>query len=178
MSDPEDERPPASDAGRDETEPTVVAVRRCLKRVRETFERCSDPSTAGPGLYVAVVSDGVEGFADPLGGNRWPTELAGSVRAESDRFAEAAATVARDRDGAVVVDTDGRVRERMVRFHTPAGAVDVDYEDWMGTRHMSALEVSARPGVVATLTLSEETGRVTVFRDGRVRDVPAPAADD
>ena len=39
----------------------------------------------------------------------------------------------------------------------------------MGSRHMSALETSIRPSVVATVTLSEETGRVSVFRDGNVR---------
>jgi len=42
----------------------------------------------------------------------------------------------------------------------------VGYEPWMGSRHMSAIETSVRPEVVATVTLSEETGRVSVFRDG------------
>lgn len=31
---------------------------------------------------------------------------------------------------------------------------------------MSAIETSVRPEVVATVTLSEETGRVSVFRNG------------
>ena len=42
----------------------------------------------------------------------------------------------------------------------------LEYEPWMGARHMSALDISTRPEVVTTLTLSEETGRVTVFDDG------------
>jgi DNA integrity scanning protein DisA with diadenylate cyclase activity len=32
---------------------------------------------------------------------------------------------------------------------------------------MSAIETSVRPEVAATVTLSEETGRVSVFRDGK-----------
>ena len=43
----------------------------------------------------------------------------------------------------------------------------------MGTRHMSALETSTRKEVVATITLSEEDGRVTVFTDGTFEDSPA-----
>jgi len=46
---------------------------------------------------------------------------------------------------------------------------DLAYEDWMGSRHMSPLETSLRPAVVATVTLSEESGRVSVFQDGAVR---------
>lgn len=44
----------------------------------------------------------------------------------------------------------------------------IEYADWMGSRHMSALETSLREAVVARDTLSEETGRVSVFRDGNV----------
>ncbi|WEL27507.1 Diadenylate cyclase (plasmid) [Haloferax volcanii] len=40
----------------------------------------------------------------------------------------------------------------------------------MGARHMSALETSTREEVVATITLSEEDGRVTVFTDGTFED--------
>ncbi|HET7325334.1 MAG TPA: hypothetical protein VFJ06_13485, partial [Halococcus sp.] len=42
----------------------------------------------------------------------------------------------------------------------------IEYADWMGSRHMSALDTSARPEVVTTITLSAENGRVTVFRNG------------
>jgi len=41
----------------------------------------------------------------------------------------------------------------------------------MGARHMSALEASTRTNVVATITLSEENGRVSVFVDGEHRMV-------
>jgi len=46
----------------------------------------------------------------------------------------------------------------------------IDYADWMGTKHLSALEVSLREEVLASVTLSEENGRVTVFRDGKHAD--------
>jgi DNA integrity scanning protein DisA with diadenylate cyclase activity len=36
---------------------------------------------------------------------------------------------------------------------------------------MSAIETSVRPEVVATVTLSEETGRVSVFRDGEANSM-------
>ena len=71
------------------------------------------------------------------------------------------------------VGVDGEIEEQMVRFRDlgtrseEAELVDdVSYEPWMGSRHMSAIETSVRPEVVATVTLSEETGRVSVFRDG------------
>ena len=38
---------------------------------------------------------------------------------------------------------------------------------------MSALETSTRDAVLATITLSEADGRVTVFRDGTYEDVLA-----
>jgi len=38
---------------------------------------------------------------------------------------------------------------------------------------MSALETSTRKEVIATSTLSEEDGRVTVFTDGVFQDSPA-----
>ena len=46
----------------------------------------------------------------------------------------------------------------------------VDYADWMGTKHLSAVEVSTREAVLAAITLSEENGRVTVFRNGTYED--------
>ena len=51
------------------------------------------------------------------------------------------------------------------RLHIRLGE-PLPYADWMGTRHMSALETSTRDAVFAVVTLSEENGRVTVFRDG------------
>jgi DNA integrity scanning protein DisA with diadenylate cyclase activity len=40
----------------------------------------------------------------------------------------------------------------------------------MGTKHLSAVESSVREEVLAAVTLSEETGRVTVFEDGEFMD--------
>jgi hypothetical protein len=72
-------------------------------------------------------------------------------RAAADRFGTEAEAEAETEDG----DGDGR-----------------GYADWMGSRHMSGLDTSRRDAVVTTLTLSAETGRVTVFRDGTYRSLP------
>lgn len=128
-------------------------------------------SAAGPGAYLAVVSGAsVDGFADPMGENRWPEEGRDPL-ADVDAFYSALETVANTCDGAVVVGADGVINGQLVRFRSPPD-VDVEYEPWMGARHMSALDVSTRDDVVSTLTLSGESGRVTVFRDGRFRSMP------
>jgi hypothetical protein len=46
----------------------------------------------------------------------------------------------------------------------------IEYADWMGTKHLSAIEVSVRAEVVAAVTLSGEDGRVSVFEDGEYND--------
>jgi DNA integrity scanning protein DisA with diadenylate cyclase activity len=79
------------------------------------------------------------------------------------------------RDGAVVVHSDGTIGEEMVRVKQLSPAEcrrndDLPYAGWMGARHMSALETSTRQEVSATITLSEEDGRVTVFTDGTFED--------
>lgn len=149
----------------------IDGVRYCLEDVSLGFDRWQEPHAQGPGLYVAVVSGpSVRAFADPMGDDRWPVEESRAVSEDLTAFCEAARQVARTRDGAVVVSVDGVVAERMVRFRDPdrdrADAPPVEYADWMGARHMSALDTSTRESVVTTLTLSAETGRVTVFRDG------------
>jgi DNA integrity scanning protein DisA with diadenylate cyclase activity len=40
----------------------------------------------------------------------------------------------------------------------------------MGTKHLSAVEISTRPEILAAVTLSEENGRVTVFENGSYED--------
>lgn len=145
-----------------------------LEGVSLGFDRWSDEYAKGPGLYVAVVTGpSVAEFADPMGNNYWPTDRCRTVRKNLDDFYETARKVARTRDGAVVVSVDDVVQRQMVRFQDlkpgEADASDAsasDYEDWMGARHMSALDTSRRANVVATLTLSEESGRVSVFEDG------------
>lgn len=72
----------------------------------------------------------------------------------------------------MVIAVDGVIEEQMVRFRNLSPqerdelSTEVTYENWMGSRHMSALETSARSEVIATITLSEEDGRVSVFQDG------------
>lgn len=149
---------------------TIDWIRYTLEGISVEFDGWDDEYISGPGLYFAIVSGrSVAEYADPMGENRWPVDRCPTIEPGIDGFRETAGTVARTRDGGVVVGVDGAVLERMVRFRDPEpGTVEIpaDYADWMGSRHMSALDTSARPEVVATITLSGEDGRVTVFRGG------------
>jgi len=139
------------------------------------FERWNEPYVRGPSLYFVLVSGTHTGdYADPLGENVWPVETCRVVTDDLDAFVDAAESVAFARDGAVVVSADGTIQEQMVRIKSPsAGTIDddqIEYADWMGTKHLSAVESSVREEVLAAVTLSEETGRVTVFEDGGFMD--------
>ncbi|EMA42056.1 diadenylate cyclase [Halococcus hamelinensis] len=155
----------------------------CLEDLSLGYERWDEPYVRGPGVYFAIVSGhSLRGYADPIGENIWPTDNCWRVRGGITTFYETTREIARSRDGAVVIGVDGIIQRQMVRFRDPsstgmadrAEAPDLKYAEWMGSRHMSALETSARDEVVATVTLSAENGRVTVFRDGtfdaRTRD--------
>lgn len=157
-----------------EVDKLIERIRDCIEGLSIDFGEWDDEFAKGPGLYVAVVADrDYDSYADPMGTNRWPVEDCRAVPEET--FYDALERVAFGSDGAVVVSVDGVVQEQMVRLRDVrdeySESSDIEYEDWMGSRHMSALETSVRPAVVATLTLSEENGRVSVFRDGDVETV-------
>jgi hypothetical protein len=140
------------------------------------FDRWDEQYVSGPSLYVVVVANANYGrYADPLGTNTWPTDVARVVTEDLDAFMNAAEEVALSRDGAVIVTVDGTIQEQMVRIRSPSAAEverrdEIEYADWMGTKHLSAVEVSTREEVLAAVTLSEENGRVTVFRNGNYDD--------
>ena len=140
------------------------------------FDRWDDRYVSGPSLYFLVVADAdVGSFVDPLGGNRWPVETCRVVTDSEEDFLDAARQVALHRDGAIVVTVDGTIQEQMVRVRGPSPAEvesddDIVYAPWMGTKHLSAVEASAREEVLAAVTVSEETGRVTVFENGAYQD--------
>lgn len=108
-------------------------------------------------------------YADSLGENRWPTETCRVVSEDLGGFVEAARTVGFTRDGTVIISTDGTIQEQMVRIKSQSdieGNTTLEYADWMGTKHLSAIEVSVRSEVVAAITLTEEDGRMSPFQDG------------
>lgn len=153
----------------------IDVVTFCFEGISLAFDRWDDEYARGPGLYLVVVSGhSVASFADPMGKNRWPIDRCPLVSADCDHFFGAACEVAIERDGALVVSVDGTILEQMVRFKdltdeelARIDAVEtVEYADWMGARHMSAADTSAREDVVAALTLSEEDGRVAIFNNG------------
>ena len=156
-------------------EALLERIERCVTDVSLGFDRWGDPYARGPGLYIVVIGGSSTEFAAPMGSNRWPVEDCGTVFAETQTVLEAARRVAFSHDGAIVVHSDGSIEEAMVRVDQcyPAGhrrTDDLPYAEWMGTRHMSALETSTREEVIATITLSEEDGRVTVFTEGAFED--------
>lgn len=142
------------------------------------FDRWDEEYVRGPGLYFVVVTGVHSGsYADPLGENTWPIETCRVVTEDLDGFVEAAETVGHTRDGAVIISTDGTVQEQMVRIKSQSDDENrkaenetVEYADWMGTKHLSAIEISVRDEVVAAITLSEENGRVSIFQDGDYDD--------
>ena len=142
------------------------------------FDRWGEQYVRGPSLYFLIVAEmNFDQYTDPLGENRWPVNRCKIVTDSLDTFREVAEDVAFTRDGAVIVTADGTIQEQMVRVRGPSrgevpGIENLQYTDWMGTKHMSALETSLREEVIWAVTLSEEDGRVTTFLDGTHQDYP------
>jgi diadenylate cyclase len=142
------------------------------------FGRWDEQYVTGPSLYFLVVADvNLGDYTDPLGANRWPVERSRIVAESVEEFISAARDVSFTCDGAVIVAADGTIQRQMVRVRSPTGnglerVERLEYGDWMGTKHMSALEASTRDEVLWAVTLSEEDGRVTTFLNGNYRDYP------
>ncbi|PSP32138.1 hypothetical protein BRC64_07480 [Halobacteriales archaeon QH_10_67_22] len=153
-------------------------VRYVAESLSLDFEKWGDQYVSGPSLYFLVVAEtDFETYTDPLGENVWPTDRCKVVFDSPEAFTRAAKDVAFSRDGAVIVTGDGTIQRQMVRVRSPArnevpGVGEITYPDWMGTKHMSALETSLRENVLWAITLSEEDGRVTTFLDGTYQDYP------
>ena len=179
MSDPM-EASPQTDRGLVIEHSTVDALVERLVDAAESlsagFDQWEEQYVSGPSLYGVVFADpNYERYVDPLGANIWPTDIARVVSADQEAFVQAAEEVAFSQDGAFVITVDGTIQEQMVRIRSPTATEvedreTVEYADWMGTKHLSAVEVSTREEVLAAVTLSEENGRVTVFRDGTYED--------
>jgi diadenylate cyclase len=142
------------------------------------FDQWGETYVSGPSLYVLIVAEvNFDSYTDPLGETRWPVERCRVATESPEAFTKVAQDVAFSRDGAVVITGDGTIQEQMVRVRSPSreeveGVGQLNYADWMGTKHMSALETSLREDVLWAITLSEEDGRVTTFLDGTYQDYP------
>ncbi len=181
MAEPIDAAEP-SDGGADGVDPQAIVARivDCLQAVSSGWDRWDEDHARGPGLYFVVERTAADDSVAPMGTNRWPVEDCQSVFAAPNVFRETARSVAQTCDGAVLVHADGTIDGQMVRVKQlrpseRAAGRDLSFAGWMGARHMSALETSTRSSVDATITLSEEDGRVTVFTDGRYEEI-APSA--
>ncbi len=142
------------------------------------FDQWNEQYVSGPSLYVLIVAEVNFGaYTDSLGENVWPVDRCRVATESPEAFTKVARDVAFSRDGAVVITGDGTIQEQMVRVRSPSSEEvgdidDLQYADWMGTKHMSALETSLRDDVLWAITLSEEDGRVTTFLDGTYQDYP------
>lgn len=153
-------------------------IRYVAESLSMEFDRWEEKHVSGPSLYVLIVAEtDFESYTDPLGENRWPVDRCRVASDDPEAFKRVAEDVAFSRDGAVIVTGDGTIQGQMVRVRGPTpeevpAVVDLDFPDWMGTKHMSALETSLRENVLWGITLSEENGRVTTFLDGTYQDYP------
>lgn len=179
--------PVASETTPDESRADAAAIveriQWCVGKISREFDRWDEHHAHGPGLYLVVEADTATGFTEAMGTNRWPVEDCASVFGSPNGLFEAAQEVAFTCDGAVIIHGDATIEEDLVRI-TQLSAADRDelsdltYADWMGTRHMSALETSTRTEILAVITLSEEDGRLTVFADGTFEDYPRDALEN
>jgi hypothetical protein len=153
-------------------------IRYTAEALSMQFSRWGEPHVSGPSLYFLVIADvNFDSYTDPLGANTWPVTRCQVVSESAEAFTDVARDVAFSCDGAVIVTGDGTIQEQMVRVRSPSTdemehVDDLVYPDWMGTKHLSALETSTREEVLWAITLSEEDGRVTTFLDGTYQDYP------
>jgi diadenylate cyclase len=142
------------------------------------FDQWGEQYVSGPSLYILIVAEvNFAEYTDPLGDNEWPVDRCRVATESREVFTKVARDVAFSRDGAVIVTGDGTIQKQMVRVRNPyreevQGLKELEFPDWMGTKHMSALETSLRDDVLWGITLSEEDGRVTTFLDGTYQDYP------
>jgi hypothetical protein len=153
-------------------------IRYTAESLSMEFDQWGEPYVSGPSLYLLIVADvNFDAYTDPMGDNRWPVERCQVATESPHGFTQVARDVAFSRDGAIVVTGDGTIQEQMVRVRSPSREYikefdHVEYAEWMGAKHMSALETSIREEVLWVITLSEEDGRVTTFLDGTYQDYP------
>ena len=153
-------------------------IRYTAESLSLSFDQWDEQYVSGPSLYVLIVAEVNFGaYTDPLGENEWPVDRCRVATESPEAFTKVTRDVAFSQDGAVVVTGDGTIQEQMVRVRSPSAEEiaeidDLNYADWMGTKHMSALETSLRDDVLWAITLSEEDGRVTTFLDGTYQDYP------
>ncbi|MFC6874857.1 MULTISPECIES: hypothetical protein [Halobellus] len=153
-------------------------IRYAAESISLQFDQWGEQHVSGPSLYFLIVAEmSFDGYTDPLGANKWPVNRCKIVTESLDTFTEVARDVAMTQDGAIIVTADGTIQEQMVRVRNPPrddvpGIDELNPADWMGTKHLSALETSLREDVIWAVTLSEEDGRVTTFLDGTYRDYP------
>ena len=142
------------------------------------FDRWGEHHVSGPSLYILIVAEvNFDSYTDPLGEHGWPIDRCHVASESPDAFTTVARDVAFSQDGAVIMTGDGTIQEQMVRVRSPSRSAvpdidDLQYPNWMGTKHMSALETSLREDVLWAITLSEEDGRVTTFLNGTYQDYP------
>lgn len=140
-----------------------------LMKMSAEFEDYGEDGIKGPALYIAFIADySIDDFAVKSSPNVWEgLDEDRHIDDDPDKVYDELKEMAGE-DLAIVVWMDGKFFPYRVRFDSvdkeERSHVDLNQE-W-GARHMSAAETSYREEVVTTMTLSEDTGEINIFRDG------------
>lgn len=78
-------------------------------------------------------------------------------------------------DGAILIDQTGQML--CARAYLVVDEADITIDEECNTRHLTAASVSHRPHVIACFTISEETGKVRYYVDGKQEDMYDPSDD-
>ncbi|RLI47794.1 MAG: hypothetical protein DRP09_22075 [Candidatus Thorarchaeota archaeon] len=69
------------------------------------------------------------------------------------------------KDGAIIIDTTGQIMAAQVMLQVDHAEAEVEEE--CSTRHIAAASFSMREHIIACFTMSEETGKVRQYVDGK-----------
>jgi DNA integrity scanning protein DisA with diadenylate cyclase activity len=90
--------------------------------------------------------------------------------------AEVLALLSSNADGAIIVDITGQIMAAQVYLHVEHAEAQVEEE--CSTRHISAASFSMNDHIVACFTMSEETGKVRYYADGKQVSVYDPCREE
>jgi len=77
-------------------------------------------------------------------------------------------------DGALIVDQSGQMLA--ARVYVSVDHADLTVDDECSTRHLTAASASTRDDIIATFTISEQTGKVRWYVKGKQHDIFDPSA--
>lgn len=94
------------------------------------------------------------------------------INGTRSEVASAAELLSKNADGAMVVDATGQIMAMQVYLNVDHAEAQVEEE--CSTRHISAASFSMNPHIIACFTMSEETGKVRHYAEGKQVSVYDP----